>query len=116
MSNNKIKDPSKSDRRLGWKEIEIAGIIKGATSKNNKTGSWKSFKPVVDSEKCIGCMKCYEFCPDNSVIPKERNDDSNMKYYIDSFKYDFCKGCGICSNICPVSAIEMKRSKGDDNE
>lgn len=64
-------------------------------SKKNKTGSWRTFKPVLDKEKCIGCDKCVMFCPDAAI---------NQNHDID---YDYCKGCGICAAECPVNAIEM---------
>ena len=114
MTNN-IKDPSKSKKKLGWKDIEIGGIIKGATSVNNKTGSWKSFKPLINSDKCIGCMKCFDLCPDSSVV-KNKDESRKIPIYIEGFDYDFCKGCGICANVCPVDAIKMLRVDGDDNE
>ncbi|MFW6025061.1 MAG: 4Fe-4S binding protein [Candidatus Woesearchaeota archaeon] len=114
MTNN-IKDPSKSKKKLGWKEIEIGGIIKGPTSLNNKTGSWKSFKPIIKSDKCIGCMKCYNACPDNSII-KGKDENRKIPDYVQGFNYEYCKGCGICANICPVNAIEMLRADGDDDE
>ncbi len=59
---------------------------------------WRTFKPVVDLDKCIGCLKCYLVCPDGAVIRTEKKID---------FEYDFCKGCGVCAKICPVDAITM---------
>ena len=38
----------------GWKEIPIGGLIDEAGSaKKYDTGSWRTFKPVVDKTKCI---------------------------------------------------------------
>ena len=61
----------------------------------------RSFKPVVDMEKCIKCGICETYCPDGTVILLDK------KQVI--FDYRFCKGCGICSNECPRGAIEMVR-------
>ncbi len=76
---------------------------KGATVKEpgssikNKTGSWRTFKPVLDKDKCINCENCFLFCPEG-CITKETEID-----------YDYCKGCGICAHECPVKAIKMER-------
>ncbi len=61
-----------------------------------KTGSWRTFKPVIDYSKCINCYLCWLYCP-FSVISK-----SDEGVVID---YEYCKGCGICANVCPVKAI-----------
>ncbi len=89
-------------KKKGWKEIPIAGIIdKGGTAREYKTGSWRTFKPVVDKPKCINCLQCWIYCPDSSVLVK----DGKME----GFDYDYCKGCGICASICPVKCIKMEK-------
>ena len=46
-------------KKKGWKEIPIGGLIdKGGTAKAYKTGTWRTFKPVVDKSKCINCLQC----------------------------------------------------------
>ena len=67
-----------------------------------KNAGWRSVRPVIDGETCIGCYRCYMFCPDG-VIFKE--DKAEKRVAID---YDFCKGCGICAKVCPVQAIRME--------
>ncbi|MEW5937097.1 MAG: 4Fe-4S binding protein [Candidatus Thermoplasmatota archaeon] len=64
-----------------------------------KTGFWRTFRPVLDPEKCIKCYLCWKFCPDVSV---KIGEDSYP-----CFDYEHCKGCGICSHECPKNAIEM---------
>jgi len=66
-----------------------------------ETGSWRTFKPVVDREKCINCMFCWIFCPESAVIVK---DDK-----MEGFNLKYCKGCGICAKECPKKAIEMAK-------
>ena len=79
-------------------------LIKGAIVKEagnstiNKTGGWRSFKPVIDNAKCIKCNSCWIFCPDNSIYIENEEYKVNL---------DYCKGCGICANECPVGAIKM---------
>lgn len=64
-----------------------------------KNSGWRNKRPVIDTDKCVGCYRCYMYCPDG-VIFKD-----NGKVAID---YDFCKGCGICKNMCKPGAISMK--------
>lgn len=78
--------------------ISIGAVVpEPGTTKKNKTGSWRTFKPVLDKEKCIDCENCIIFCPEGSI---------NKDHDID---YDYCKGCGICAYECPVDAIIMER-------
>ncbi len=60
---------------------------------------WRSIRPEIDTNKCVGCEQCYLYCPDGVISVKEG------KAQID---YDFCKGCGICSKICRPGAIRME--------
>ena len=68
----------------------------------NKTGTWRTFRPIVDKDKCIGCGICERFCPVGCI------EFIDKKCEID---YDYCKGCLICMNECPVKAIEKKIEK-----
>ena len=63
---------------------------------------WRSIRPVVDNEKCIGCGQCYLYCPDGVIAI------SDGKAVID---YDFCKGCGICETVCKPKAIGMEAER-----
>ncbi|UCG71075.1 MAG: 4Fe-4S binding protein [Thermoplasmata archaeon] len=89
------------------KESEIlAKVTVGAvnpepgSSKNYKTGSWRTLRPKIDFEKCTKkCWFCYDFCPDSSV---EKTEDGPK------IIYEYCKGCGICAYECPKEAIEME--------
>ncbi len=74
-----------------------AAVKEPGSTRKNKTGSWRTFKPILDKEKCIECENCIMFCPEGCI---------NNDYDID---YDYCKGCGICEEECPVKAIKMER-------
>lgn len=63
------------------------------------TGDWRSYTPILDRGKCIDCLNCWMFCPDNSVEVKDGK--------LIGFKMSHCKGCGICSEVCPKKAITM---------
>lgn len=66
------------------------------------TGTWRSFRPVIDPKKCTKCGICEKFCPDMAIIKIKK---------VFNIDYKYCKGCGICSNECPVKAIEMVSEK-----
>lgn len=78
------------------------GLVGPGSSVENKTGSWRTFKPEYDEEKCTNCLLCWIYCPDGAI---ERLDEPR-KLRID---YDYCKGCGVCAEVCPVEAIRMVR-------
>ena len=61
----------------------------------NKTGTWKSFRPVLNKDKCIGCMLCWKFCPEACVKPGTQPQ----------INLDYCKGCGICVQVCPKKDV-----------
>ena len=67
-----------------------------------KTGTWRTFFPIIDREACNSCGMCAMYCPD-AVIDEENNIDLM-----------YCKGCGICANECPKNAIEMVREEAEN--
>ncbi|MGB9820346.1 MAG: pyruvate synthase subunit PorD [Pseudothermotoga sp.] len=84
-----------------WNEIPIGGVItEPGTARKYQTGTWRVKRPVYDRSKCIDCMMCWFYCPDQAIM----QENSVMK----GINYFYCKGCGICANVCPKSAIEMR--------
>jgi pyruvate ferredoxin oxidoreductase delta subunit len=77
----------------------ITVIMEPGTAREYRTGTWRSMRPVVDKDKCINCMICWMYCPDNSILV----EGGEMK----GFRLTHCKGCGICANQCPKDAIVM---------
>ena len=74
----------------------------GSTCASNHLTSinagWRTFKPVIDYDKCVNCLRCFLVCPDGAI------DKSGERLEID---YDYCKGCGVCAVECKLGAIEM---------
>ncbi len=97
-----------------------AVITEPGNSVENKTGTWRVFKPVINYDKCIRCLICWQFCPEPSIL---RYDDEETKQKTPAPKealkklpvvvidYDYCKGCGICYNECPVKAIDFVKEE-----
>lgn len=83
-----------------WTDLLPTTITYRPSDEMLKTGSWRTYKPVIDTAKCIGCWTCWKFCPDAAI----RIDREAEKPAID---YDYCKGCGVCANECPVTCIQM---------
>ena len=74
-----------------------AVIDEPGNSRRNKTGTWRTDRPVINKEKCTACGICWIVCPDNSPFRKGKVFDIN---------YDYCKGCLICMKECPFKAID----------
>jgi pyruvate ferredoxin oxidoreductase delta subunit len=101
--------PARKTRRWDVSDIDTWGPDRhelGATipvagnSEEVETGGWRSLVPVIDCDKCSGCMLCYFYCPDASIIIEEgKAVGVDLKH---------CKGCGICAKECPADAIVMR--------
>ena len=81
---------------------EVRPLRAAIPSSIELTGTWRTFRPVIDLVKCTRCNVCWKFCPEPSI------DIVDEWPVVD---YDYCKGCGICSQVCPANpkAIEMKK-------
>ncbi len=90
------------------KVIKQANLItRPNSSLNNKTGPWRTERPVTDLKRCIGCSLCAKVCPEACILMgRNKKFDGKLKPKTD---YDYCKGCGLCALECPVKAIIMKK-------
>ena len=86
------------------KEKIETGCKSTQTTLDRKTGSWRSFHPIV-TDRCIGCSTCVSICPEG-CISLVGGDKKKAK-----IDYDYCKGCLICMTQCPSKAIEKSEGK-----
>lgn len=70
------------------------------TIKNRFSGS--GFTAVIDHDKCTGCGKCVEKCPQETITI-----DDDGKTIINQ---EHCIGCGYCKSVCPHGAIQLKQT------
>jgi len=75
---------------------------------SGKTGTWRVTKPIFNNEKCVKCMLCWLYCPENVIDINEGEGP-----YI-TINYDYCKGCGICVDICPTDALKLISEGGEE--
>jgi len=57
--------------------------------------SWRVLKPVYNADICIDCQNCWVWCPDTSIISRDKQ--------MLGIDYDHCKGCGVCVEVCPTN-------------
>jgi len=81
--------------------IPVRALRADVPSRVEKTGTWRTFRPVIDRARCTRCNVCWKFCPDVAI-----EIDSDGWPVVD---YDHCKGCGICEVECGPKAIAMEK-------
>ena len=57
--------------------------------------SWRVAKPVFNIDICIDCQNCWVWCPDSSIISRDKQ--------MLGIDYDHCKGCEVCVQVCPTN-------------
>jgi len=101
-TNGRPRKPSADEAKKGWKDIPIGGLILEAGNADDyKTGDWKTYRPIHDTEKCTNCLLCWIHCPDSAILVEDGK--------VVGIDLEHCKGCGLCETICPpkVHAIDM---------
>jgi uncharacterized protein (DUF362 family)/Pyruvate/2-oxoacid:ferredoxin oxidoreductase delta subunit len=89
-----------------FKLSRSAGVINFLTpSLNNFVASLVAPNPVLVEEKCIGCKKCDEVCPER---PKVISFIKHNGKTIPRWKYKNCIRCFCCQELCPKGAIVTK--------
>ena len=95
------KDKIKTFNFKGHKDLPFCAMSMADTL-YNKTGSWRSAKPIVHKDKCTSCLLCWKFCPEPCI---------SMVDGLPVIDYDYCKGCGICAEVCLKGAITIEEEK-----
>lgn len=98
VASAQLQVPAYESPTRGTARISAAG-----NSILRETGGWRTFRPVLLSDKCNGCWLCFVYCPDG-VISMTKDD----RPVID---YDHCKGCQVCVHECPTEALVAEREK-----
>jgi len=101
--------------KKGWDEFEIGAMLRSfdggiddiagtrqedrTYSENNSykasVADWRLIKPVFNKDYCIDCQFCWIYCPDVSIISRDKK--------MIGIDMDHCKGCGICVEVCPTN-------------
>ena len=90
----------KNETELTWKDLEVGCIVtEPGSSREYRTGDWRSQRPTYNFNKCIKCGLCQIYCPEGCI-------GQNAEGYFQSNLF-WCKGCGICSRECPTKVISM---------
>jgi pyruvate ferredoxin oxidoreductase delta subunit len=90
----------KNENELTWKDLELGCIVtEPGSTREYRTGDWRSQKPTYNFTKCIKCGLCQIYCPEGCIQP-------NADGYFQANMF-WCKGCGICSKECPTGVISM---------
>jgi len=100
---------------MGWDEFEIGAMLRSFdgsaeniagtlpedrnySTNNSHTASvadWRIEKPVYNKDYCIDCQFCWIYCPDVSIISRDKK--------MIGVDMDHCKGCGVCVEVCPTN-------------
>ena len=102
--------------KQGWDEFEIGAMLRSFDGKidecsaftpqrdrnysqNNShvasVADWRLIKPVYNKDYCIDCQFCWIYCPDVSIISRDKK--------MVGIDMDHCKGCGVCVEVCPTN-------------
>lgn len=60
----------------------------------------------VREERCIGCKRCFPYCPMGRIQSFRRDEKTRSRVHIE-IDQDKCTDCGMClrANVCPVDAL-----------
>lgn len=98
----KIEDMKCKDFKLS-RSAKVVNFI--TPSINKFATSLVAPNPIVIEEKCIGCKKCYEVCPEK---PKVISFVERHGKKVPKWNYSNCIRCFCCQELCPQGAIVTK--------
>jgi len=118
-----------AEKLVGWDEVEQGVVINsfegdatGVVGKHAEervysdfnsytatVASWRVIKPVYNRDFCIDCQNCWVWCPDSSIISRDKQ--------MLGIDYDHCKGCQVCVEVCPTNPKSLLMFlEASDNE
>ena len=89
---------------LSPKEVENNKFILPSTAGFILTGKKRPRRYPVPNEKCTGCCRCEEICPQNAI------EVINQQVKVD---YTNCIQCYCCNEVCPEGAIKLEAIKSE---
>ncbi|MBN2342533.1 MAG: 4Fe-4S binding protein [Deltaproteobacteria bacterium] len=94
----------KQDAAPKWQDLALGcATLEPGSSKYQKTGDWRSSRPVWNFDQCVKCGVCTVFCPEGCL-----SIDAKGYPQVD---LDYCKGCAICVTECWTGCISMEEEK-----
>ena len=87
-----------------WQELAVGcSVTEPGSSRYNRTGDWRSVRPIWNLEQCVKCGICAIFCPEGCIEMKpDGYPEADMEY---------CKGCSICAVECWTGCIDTKEEE-----
>jgi len=100
-----------ANKLLSVEKLSIGCVAPPGESLANKTGAWRTQRPVFKHTTFIGCRACELVCPEGCIFedPKHAHvlEEKKREVHNWDFDPDYCKGCGMCAVECPVNDIDM---------
>jgi pyruvate ferredoxin oxidoreductase delta subunit len=101
-----------ANKLLSIEKLSIGCVAPPGESLANKTGAWRSMRPVFKHVTCIGCRACEMVCPEGCIFEDPKHShvlEKPKKREVHNWDFDpdYCKGCGMCAVECPVDDIDM---------
>lgn len=102
IKGEQLEDMKCKDFKLSRSATVVNTLI---PSLNNFMTTLTAPNPIVIDEKCIGCKKCDEVCPERPKVISfiQRNGKTVPKW-----NYSNCIRCFCCQELCPKGAIVIK--------
>ncbi len=98
----KLEDMKCKDFKLS-RNAKVVNFL--TPSLNNLVANLTAPNPVVIEDKCIGCKKCDEVCPERSKVISFVKINGKS---IPKWNYSNCIRCFCCQELCPRGAIVTK--------
>ncbi len=101
-----IKEGLKITVKLRRPDSQSGGILKNLSGMmGGRVARFFEPKPKVNASRCIGCGKCLEFCPQKTIVLKERK--GKRRALINETD---CIRCYCCQELCPSGAVDTVKN------